>query len=167
MHRRELLVRSIWGTVWVVAASQSAGCALVFDGAKTKTERSSDIQWGYFVADVLLTGLIGLVIDFATGAIYKPTGAGVALSTDPDPSEVARLLDRGGDRVRLCHEARVATRDRAGLDGLASALEAHVPHCPRCARALSRANERVALTAVVGAPVVLDRIVVLDLSAAG
>ena len=47
-------------------------CATILGcGGKDKSERSSDIRWGYFIADIFLTGAIGLVIDFATGAIYE------------------------------------------------------------------------------------------------
>lgn len=46
-------------------------CATILDGAKSPEKRSHEIQWGYVVLDVLFTGLLGLIIDFADGAIYK------------------------------------------------------------------------------------------------
>lgn len=46
----------------------NVNCAAILDG--TGGKRTSDVQWGFVVLDVLFTGLIGLVIDFASGAIY-------------------------------------------------------------------------------------------------
>jgi len=49
-------------------------CATIFDGAKKPYERTSDIQWGFFVLD-LLVFWPGLIVDFSTGAIYKSNDA--------------------------------------------------------------------------------------------
>lgn len=47
----------------------NVNCAAILDG--TGGKRTSNVQWGFVVLDVLFTGLIGLVIDFASGAIYE------------------------------------------------------------------------------------------------
>lgn len=57
-------------------------CATILDGSKKSYERTSDIQWGYFIADLLLTGPLGLIIDFASGAIYKSSKPGANLEQD-------------------------------------------------------------------------------------
>lgn len=62
-------------------------CASILDGAKKPHERTADIQWGYVICDVLFTGLIGLIIDFADGAIYK--------SSNPSRSEIEENLNKG------------------------------------------------------------------------
>lgn len=47
-------------------------CATIIGGGpKEKHQRSADIRWGYFIADILTTGGLGLIIDFATGSIYQ------------------------------------------------------------------------------------------------
>jgi len=46
----------------------NVNCASILDG--TSGRRTSNIQWGFVVLDVLFTGVLGLVVDFATGAIY-------------------------------------------------------------------------------------------------
>lgn len=57
-----------------------SGCAAILGGKRTsyQTVKPKDgepqrqVRVGYIVADVFLTGALGLIIDFATGAIYKP-----------------------------------------------------------------------------------------------
>ena len=50
-----------------------SGCASIMGGgSQDKSEREPSIRWGYFIADCLLTGLVGLIIDFSDGAIYTP-----------------------------------------------------------------------------------------------
>ncbi len=47
-------------------------CATIIGGgSKSVSERSSEIRWGYFLLDLFTTGPIGLIVDFATGAIYE------------------------------------------------------------------------------------------------
>ena len=55
----------------LVSLAFQFNCATIFDGSKKPEERTSDIQWGYVILDVLGTGLLGLIIDFADGAIYS------------------------------------------------------------------------------------------------
>ncbi|MBT9391765.1 hypothetical protein KLP40_01205 [Hymenobacter sp. NST-14] len=63
-----------------LASATLSSCATVFGGPittyqKTKPaagEPQREVRVGALVADLLLTGAIGTVIDFATGAIYKP-----------------------------------------------------------------------------------------------
>lgn len=47
-----------------------SGCATIFSGPKKESQRTAEIMWGYFVLD-LFGGMIPLLIDFGTGAIYK------------------------------------------------------------------------------------------------
>lgn len=57
-------------------------CAVILDGAKASHERTDEVMWGYVVADVLFTGLIGLIIDFSTGAIYKSNESSSEIEQD-------------------------------------------------------------------------------------
>lgn len=106
-------------------ASTLSSCAWIFGGfrGKSEAERSADIQWGYFILDVLFTGAIGLIIDFATGAIYKSKGGGLMTFSGP---------------MDLCNHAKLMA-GRASADGLepfARDLAAHVERCPQCLQAL-------------------------------
>ena len=61
-------------------ASTFTSCATILGGKVSDCQRtkpsdgdpSRKVRMGALVADLLLTGAIGTVIDFATGAIYKP-----------------------------------------------------------------------------------------------
>lgn len=103
------------------------GCALIFDGAKEPSQRSSDVQWGYLILDILFTGIIGIVVDFATGAIYKKKGGGM-LSYTPE-----------GAPLSVCDKmaARVKGSSRNTLDDLKTWMEGHAAGCPVCHSALS------------------------------
>ncbi len=48
-------------------------CATILGGGgkPAHLRDTSRIRWGYVIADVLFTGAIGLIIDFANGAIYE------------------------------------------------------------------------------------------------
>jgi len=81
-------------TKWVVimlclafAVIPALNCATILDGSKKPGERTSDIQWGYIVLDVLFTGALGIIIDFATGAVYK--------SSNPSKAEIEKNLKEG------------------------------------------------------------------------
>ena len=58
----------------------STSCATILGGSRTTYqvtkpkdgEPQRQVRAGYIIADVLLTGALGIIIDFATGAIYKP-----------------------------------------------------------------------------------------------
>jgi hypothetical protein len=69
-----------------VVLMANINCATVFDGTKPSGQRG-DIMWGYFVLDVVCWGFIGLIIDFADGAIY----AKVPASTDIEKDMKIRL----------------------------------------------------------------------------
>ena len=64
----------------VLLATILSSCATILGGPRTsyQTTKPADgqpqrqVRIGYIVADVLLTGALGIIIDFATGAIYKP-----------------------------------------------------------------------------------------------
>ncbi|MFH0888177.1 MAG: hypothetical protein V1871_03100 [Planctomycetota bacterium] len=69
-------------------------CATILDGSKKDFERTSDIQWGYVILDVLIGGgVIGIIIDFSTGAIYK--------SSNPSKTEIEKNLNEGIPCYRL------------------------------------------------------------------
>jgi len=63
----------------LIAASAS-GCATILGGPITTYQKTKplagqpqrEVRVGALVADILLTGIIGTGVDFATGAIYKP-----------------------------------------------------------------------------------------------
>jgi len=61
-------------------------CATILDGTKKPGERG-DVMWGYVILDVLFTGCLGLIIDFADGAMYK--------STNPSKAEIEKNLKKG------------------------------------------------------------------------
>lgn len=68
------------GVVLLLAASVSS-CATVFGGKVTTYQKTKpgpgepqrEVRVGALVADILLF-VPGIIIDFATGAIYKPEG---------------------------------------------------------------------------------------------
>lgn len=57
-----------------------SSCATILGGPRTdyqtrKPENGQpqrQVRVGYIIADGVLTGALGLIVDFATGAIYKP-----------------------------------------------------------------------------------------------
>lgn len=68
----------------------------------------SHVRAGYVVADVLLTGLVGVVVDAASGGWSKlsPESASVtltkvAMQPGPDSVTVGLTLHRNGDRNRI------------------------------------------------------------------
>ncbi|MBI4739168.1 hypothetical protein HY772_06450 [Candidatus Woesearchaeota archaeon] len=60
----------------------NVSCATILDGSKSANERTSDIQWGYFILDLFTTGLLGIIVDFSTGAIYSSSSPGSNLEQD-------------------------------------------------------------------------------------
>lgn len=74
----------------LVAASLSS-CATILGGPITTYQKTKpaagqpqrEVRVGALVADILLTGIIGTGIDFATGAIYKPQPTGAQPATTP------------------------------------------------------------------------------------
>lgn len=68
-------------SVAIILASALTGCATIFGGPvsayqKTKPgpgEPQRDVRVGALIADIILFWP-GAVVDFATGAIYKPKG---------------------------------------------------------------------------------------------
>lgn len=121
MNRRHFLQAGSLAT----AAVATPACALIFDGPKDPDERDYDrILWGYLILDVLFTGLIGLLIDFLSGAIYARAGS-------------PRMSSRGR-RIELCPDAtvQIATLGRARPAALF--LRNHLPGCPHCSDALRR-----------------------------
>jgi PBP1b-binding outer membrane lipoprotein LpoB len=68
--------------VFLIAVTLSS-CATILGGKVTayQTTRPEagkpprQIRAGYLIADVLLTGALGVAIDFVTGAIYQPAPA--------------------------------------------------------------------------------------------
>lgn len=67
-------------TALVLLASSLSSCATVFGGRITDYQRTKplpgqpqrEVRVGALIADILLVGLLGVGVDFATGAIYKP-----------------------------------------------------------------------------------------------
>lgn len=68
--RKELIVLVI---IVLCAGFLASGCASICYGSRTgrPKEARDGIDCVMLLGDVFLTGLLGLVIDFATGAIYK------------------------------------------------------------------------------------------------
>ncbi len=74
-------VSSIISMLLVVCVLSS--CATILGGPRTLYQVTKplpgqpqrQVRVGYIIADALLTGALGLIIDFATGAIYKPAPA--------------------------------------------------------------------------------------------
>ena len=120
MHRRQFLVR----TGLVAAVAGTSGCALVFDGAKSPGEQDrSRILWGYVILDILLTGAIGLIIDFISGAIYARKGSYTG------PGMVAELS--------LCDEAHLAMMGDMRPRHAKRFFAAHLQSCPHCSLAVA------------------------------
>ena len=63
----------------VFLALQMTGCATILGGPISASQKQKpapgqqqrDVQVGWLIADIILF-LPGLIVDFATGAIYKP-----------------------------------------------------------------------------------------------
>jgi hypothetical protein len=105
-----------------VAAAATPGCALIFDGAKAPENRDYErILWGYLILDILLTGLIGLIIDFATGAIYARSGGGMTRRARP---------------LRLCDDAMASVAGFERTRQVAQYLKGHVHGCAECSHSL-------------------------------
>lgn len=66
--------------VIALASATLSSCATVFGGPITTYQKTKpaagqpqrEVRVGALIADIILTGAIGTVVDFATGAIYKP-----------------------------------------------------------------------------------------------
>lgn len=71
-------------------------CATILDGAKKSHERTSNVQWGYVVLDLLFGGL-WLIIDFADGAIYERSGS---------RSEIDHNLQKYASQGKPCYRLR-------------------------------------------------------------
>lgn len=124
MKRRSFLT----GSALFAAVSTTPACALIFDGAKSPSERDhSRILWGWLILDILFTGLIGVVIDLATGAIYVRKG-GATLAGTVAP---ANLCQEATDTVLTFGRPRRAGRYLAD----------HVPTCLHCSLALADIEE--------------------------
>ena len=77
-------------------ASSLSSCATVFGGHITDYQRTKplpgqpqrEVRVGALVADILLVGLLGVGVDFATGAIYRPhpTSAPTATTVPATPN---------------------------------------------------------------------------------
>jgi hypothetical protein len=127
MRRRSFVRLAVLGAF----AVPTLGCALVFEGGgKNPEDRDYErILWGYVILDVLLTGFIGLIIDFATGAIY---------------AEKDRPMTSSARPVRVCSQTTVAMVEAGASRQAASYLRHHLPKCRECSRAfrtLDRAPE--------------------------
>jgi hypothetical protein len=123
MRRRELLS-------WAAGAALMSGassCALVLDGAKRPEERSDQVLWGYLVLDVVL-GLVPLVIDLATGALFVRQGEW-------------RTETRAWP-VATCPEATLALGSMRRARVVGDYLAVHLQCCPTCLAALGAAKER-------------------------
>lgn len=74
----------------LLIAMIGTSCATILGGKRTsyQTTKPADgqpqrkVRVGYIVTDVLLTGALGLIVDFATGAIYKPSAEGSKPATE-------------------------------------------------------------------------------------
>lgn len=124
MNRRKFVTQS----VLVTAVAGSPACAtLLGGGGKPDAERDyTRIRWGWLIADILLTGLIGVVIDFLTGAIYaSKSGVEGGLVGKID------LCDEAHDRLVSLHSPRKG----------AKFLVAHTPSCGQCSHALANVGE--------------------------
>jgi PBP1b-binding outer membrane lipoprotein LpoB len=57
-----------------------SGCATILGGKTTTYQKTKptngqpqrQVRIGYLIADAVLSGPVGLAVDFVTGAIYKP-----------------------------------------------------------------------------------------------
>ena len=126
MQRRSFLKSIPIGLVAV-----TSGCALIFSGAKSPEDRDhSRIQWGYLILDILFTGFLGLIIDFATGAIYAQKGSARSNSAHP---------------VQLCEQAAHTLTVSIDTGHSASYLKSHLRTCTTCAHSLRTMAQAPAL----------------------
>jgi hypothetical protein len=123
MRRRELLS---WAAGAALVGSTSS-CALVLDGAKRPEDRSDQVLWGYLVLDVVL-GLVPLIIDLSTGAIF------VRLD--------GRQAETKAYSVATCAEASLALSGLRRARAVGEYLSLHLQTCPTCVAGLGAARQR-------------------------
>ena len=79
-----------------LVASSLSGCATILGGPITTYQRTKplpgqpqrEVRVGALVADIFLVGLLGVGVDFATGAIYRPR-PNITTSAPMPPAGVA------------------------------------------------------------------------------
>lgn len=73
--RRTLLAGLALIIVVVAVANVSTGCATIFHPERVNQPHSvrGDVDWPFLILDILF-GIIPLIVDLATGAIYRPRG---------------------------------------------------------------------------------------------
>ena len=73
------------------------GCASIFYPSRVGQTTHGTVDVGMLVLDIFLTGLVGIVVDLITGAIYLPASyclpPGGDFDVTLDPSEVLEKLD--------------------------------------------------------------------------
>jgi hypothetical protein len=145
MNRRTFLI----GTSLLAVVSATPGCALIFDGGKGPDERDyGRLLWGWLILDILFTGLIGVVIDLATGAIYvRRGGATMAGTVAP-----ANLCRDATEMVLTVGRPRRASRYLAG-----HVPTAYTARWPWRISKTERSTSRRLCTAMVNLPASLSR----------
>ena len=148
LDRRELLRAT--GALAAVS-TLAPGCALIFNGP-TPSGMRCGVRWGFVILDLLVGGFVtisspvlvlvipvGLLVDLATGAIYKdrrdkPCKRGRPRDADDwdlDPDEDARNV------LPTCEESRRIVLALGDRPALPRTLAAHVERCPTCRLALT------------------------------
>ena len=80
-------------TAFGLIATSLSSCATILGGPVTDYQRTKplpgqpqrEVRVGVLFADLLLVGILGAGIDFATGAIYKPRPTLPRTGTTPPP----------------------------------------------------------------------------------
>lgn len=130
MDRRRLLTSAGAGLVLAGAPA----CALVFDGPKPPEERDyGRILWGWLLLDILFLGIIGVLVDFLSGAIYARK----------DPEEDS--LPSWSRRIEPCEEATTRLVALGRARPAAAWLRVHLGECAHCADQLRRLQEAPAV----------------------
>ena len=97
----------------LIAASLSS-CATILGGPVNTYQRTRplpgqpqrEVRVGALVADILLVGLLGVGVDFATGAIYRPRPS---ISSNALPASVPAPVQTGAPAVAPAQEAPAPT----------------------------------------------------------
>jgi hypothetical protein len=81
--RGNMAVKAVVTVIFVAICATSVGCATMFYPSRSTltSEERGPLDPGMLVLDILFTpgyGVLGLIIDFATGCIWMPNEKGVA-----------------------------------------------------------------------------------------
>jgi hypothetical protein len=95
-RRRDMGRKLLVCIVAVAFLASTIGCASIFYPSRVGQQTHGPIDVGMLVVDILLTGLIGIVVDLITGAIYLPASYCLPAGDydiNLDPSQLGKKVE--------------------------------------------------------------------------